>query len=167
MSTQLELTDLLQSIAHALSAFNVEGGSAFIEQVVATVHDDPNNIQLLATLKQELARLPSLTNLNMHGEMLWFIQKAIEGVQAADVINKKLITRTIENLYRGLEPFARNDAQRTALKNMQIAKEDALGIETRHRMSNKQFHSILDDDQPCQNDGKELHMTRELKSSNY
>ncbi|CAF1199531.1 unnamed protein product [Rotaria sordida] len=127
MSTQVNLTGLLQAISRALNAFNLEAGSALIERAVANINDDPDNTQLLANLKLELGRLPPLANLNMHGEMLWFIQAVIGYVQAANVIDKKLVTRAIEKLYRGIEPFARNDTQRTALIEMETAKDDALG----------------------------------------
>ncbi|CAF1573483.1 unnamed protein product [Rotaria sp. Silwood1] len=126
MSIQLDIIGLLQAIARTLNAFNLEAGSALIERALVNINDDPNNTQLLANLKQELGQLPPLTNLNIHGEMLWFIEKVIEYVQAANVINKKLVTRTVEKLYRGLEPYARNDTQRTALIEMQTAKDDAL-----------------------------------------
>ncbi|CAF4736024.1 unnamed protein product [Rotaria sp. Silwood1] len=128
MSIQLDIIGLLQAIARTLNAFNLEAGSALIERALVNINDDPNNTQLLANLKQELGQLPPLTNLNIHGEMLWFIEKVIEYVQAANVINKKLVTRTVEKLYRGLEPYARNDTQRTALIEMQTAKDDALGM---------------------------------------
>ncbi|CAF3899330.1 unnamed protein product [Rotaria sp. Silwood1] len=132
MSTQLHLTGLLQAIIRALKAFNFEAGSALIERAIANINDDLNNTQLLANLKLELSQLPPLANLNMHDEMLWFIRAVIEYVQAANVIDKKLVTRAIEKLYRGLEPYARNDIQRTALFEIQIAKDDVLGIEPRH-----------------------------------
>ncbi|CAF3530298.1 unnamed protein product [Rotaria sp. Silwood1] len=132
MSTQLHLTGLLQAIIRALKAFNFEAGSALIERAIANINDDLNNTQLLANLKLELSQLPPLANLNMHDEMLWFIGAVIEYVQAANVIDKKLVTRAIEKLYRGLEPYARNDIQRTALFEIQIAKDDVLGIEPRH-----------------------------------
>ncbi|CAF3751180.1 unnamed protein product [Rotaria sp. Silwood1] len=162
MSIQLDIIGLLQAIARTLNAFNLEAGSALIERALVNINDDPNNTQLLANLKQELGQLPPLTNLNIHGEMLWFIEKVIEYVQAANVINKKLVTRTVEKLYRGLEPYARNDTQRTALIEMQTAKDDALGIELRHRIGNKQSNQQIDDEKE-END-EDLHMTRELKS---
>ncbi|CAF3715513.1 unnamed protein product [Rotaria sp. Silwood1] len=139
MSIQLDIIGLLQAIARTLNAFNLEAGSALIERALVNINDDPNNTQLLANLKQELGQLPPLTNLNIHGEMLWFIEKVIEYVQAANVINKKLVTRTVEKLYRGLEPYARNDTQRTALIEMQTAKDDALGYNGLTKRSIKKF----------------------------
>ncbi|CAF2642779.1 unnamed protein product [Rotaria sp. Silwood2] len=165
MSTQLHLTGLLQAITRTLNAFNLEAGSALIERAVANINDDPNNTQLLANLKQELGQLPPLANLNMHGEMLWFVRAVIDYVQAANVIDKKLVTRSIEKLYRGLEPYARNDTQRTALIEMQTAKDDALGIELRHRIHTKPINKMIDDDE--EKDDEDLHRTHELKSSGY
>ncbi|CAF4257821.1 unnamed protein product [Rotaria sordida] len=165
MSIQLNITGLLQAIIRTLNAFNLEAGSALIERALMNINDDPNNTQLLANLKQELGQLPPLANLNIHGEMLWFIQKVIEYVQAANVINKKLVTRAVEKLYRGLEPYARNDTQRTALIEMQTAKDDALGIEPRHRTGNKQSNQQIDDEK--EEDDEDLHMTCELNSGGY
>ncbi|CAF3401418.1 unnamed protein product [Rotaria sp. Silwood2] len=165
MSTQLNITGLLQAITRTLNAFNLEAGSALIERALVNINDDPNNTQLLANLKQELGQLPSLTNLNIHDEMLWFIQKVIEYVQAANAINKRLVTRAVEKLYRGLEPYARNDTQRTVLIEMQDAKDDALGIEPRHRIGNKQSNQQIDFEKE-END-EDLHITRELKSGGY
>ncbi|CAF3382173.1 unnamed protein product [Rotaria socialis] len=165
MTNQLHLTGLLQAITRTLNTFNIQAGSALIERALVNVNDDPNNTQLLANLKQELDQLPPLANLNMHEEMLWFFRTIIDYVYAANVIDKRLVTRAIEKLNRGLEPFARNDEQRTTLLEMQIAKDDALDVEPRHRIGNKPNKQCVID--ATYEKDEDLHMTRELKLTGY
>jgi hypothetical protein len=119
---QLDLTKLLETVCHVLNAFNFPVGSSIIERAVTNRNNDSNNTQLLANLKQELMQLPSLTNLDISGEMRYFIQALSESIKATSVIDKKFLTRSINKLYRGFEPFARNETQRTALIEMQIPK---------------------------------------------
>jgi hypothetical protein len=163
---QLRLTNLLEAICHVLNAFNFPIGSSIIERAATSSNNESNNTQLLANLKQELMQLPRLTSIDISGEMLYFIQALIESIKATSVIDKKFVTRSVNKFYRGFEPFARNETQRTALIEMQIAKEDALGIEPRHRIAHK-LRTQADEHIQWQEENKaeDLHMTRELQAA--
>jgi len=99
--------------------------------------NESNNIQLLVNLKQELMQLPLLTSIDMNNEMRGVIQALIESIKAANVMDTKFVTGSINKFYHGVEPFARNETQRTALVEMQIVKEEVLDIEPRHRIAHK------------------------------
>ncbi len=165
---QLRLTPLLEAICNVLNAFNFPAGSSAIERAAKDRDNESNNTQLLANLKQELTQLPSLASIDMNGEMRGVIQALIESIRAASVIDKRYVTRSINKFYHGFEPFARNETQRTALIEMQIVKEEVLGIEQRHRVAHKlktqEDNSIVW--QSGEND-EELHMTRQLQAANY
>ncbi len=165
---QLHLTKLLEAVCHVLNAFNFPIGTSIIERATTNCENESNNTQLLANLKQELMQLPSLASTDISGEMRYFIQALIESIQATSIINKKFLTRSVDKLYRGFEPFARNETQHTALIEMQIAKEDVLGIEPRHRVAHKLRSQANERIQWQQEDNDdELHMTRELQAAGY
>ena len=168
-SEQLNLTRLLEAICHMLNAFNFPNGSSAIERAATNRDNESNNIQLLANLKQELMQLPALTSIDMSNEMRAFVQALIESIKATQAIDKKFVTRSVNKLYHCFEPFARNEIQRSTLIEMQIIKEDVLGVEPRHRVAHKlkaqpeQYIQLEE-----QNDkGEDLHMTRELQSADY
>lgn len=165
---QLNLTPLLEAICSVLNAFNFPVGASTIEQAAKNRDNESNNIQLLANLKQELIQLPSLANININGEMRGVIQSLIESIKATNMIDKRFITRSINKFYNGFEPFARNEIQRSALIDMQIIKEEVLGIEPRHRVAHKlreqQDDSIV---WKSEENNEELQMTRELKAADY
>ncbi|CAF1069715.1 unnamed protein product [Adineta steineri] len=166
VSEQLHLTKLLETICRVLNVFNFPIGSSIIQRAATNRDNESNNTQLLANLKQELMQLPSLTSIDIHGEMRCFILSLIESIKATNVIDKKFITRSITKIYRGFEPFARNEAQYTALIEMEIAKEDALGIEQRHRVAHKL--KAQRDEYPLwqkEENNEELHMTRVLQAA--
>lgn len=170
MATEkFHLTKLLEAVCHVLNAFNFPIGSSIIERATTNYENESNNDQLLANLKQELIQLPPLTSRDISDEMGFFIQALIESIKATNVINKKFITRSIDKLYRGFEPFARNEIQHTALIEMQIAKEGVLGIEPRHRVAHK-LRSQANDHMQWQEEDKkddDLHMARELQAAHY
>jgi hypothetical protein len=165
---QLHLTKLLEAVCHVLNALNFPMGSSIIERAATNRDNESNNTQLLANLKQELLQFPSLTSVDISGEMLHFILALIASIKGTNIIDKRFVTRSIDKLYRGFEPFARNETQHTALIEMQIAKEDALGIEPRHRVAHKlrqkaNEHIIWQEE----DNNNELQMTRELQSAGY
>jgi hypothetical protein len=127
------------------------------------------NPQLLANLKEELGQLPPLGSVQMNNEMRHFIQGLVDSTKSTNELNKKFVTRSIDKLYYGFEPFARNEIQRLALIEMVKIKEDVLGIELRHRIAeklrNQKETSVIWQDK-SQND-ENLQMTRELQTSDY
>jgi hypothetical protein len=138
MATEdLHLGKVLDAVRHVLNAFNFPEGASVIERATANGDNAPNTAQLLANLQQELTHLPSLMDINMNGEMRHFIQALIDNIRAATTIDKACFKRSMNKLYRALEPFARSDTQRAALAEMQAAKESALGIEPIHRGADK------------------------------
>jgi hypothetical protein len=165
---QLHLTPLLEAICNVLNAFNFPAGSSAIERAAKDRDNESNNTQLLANLKQELMQLPSLASIDMNGEMRGVIQALIESIKAKSVIDKRYVTSSINKFYHGFEPFARNETQRTALIEMQIVKEEVLGIEQRHRVAHK-LRAQEDEYKPRQSgeNNEELHMTRELQAADY
>jgi hypothetical protein len=113
-----------------------------------------------------MTQLPLLTSIDMSGELRCFIQTLIENIKTTNVINKKFLSRSINKFYNGFEPFIRNETQRTALIEMQIAKEEALGIEPRHHVAHK-LKTQADEHTQWQEEenNKDLDMTRELQSA--
>jgi hypothetical protein len=168
LSEQLHLTKLLEAVCHVLNAFNLPAGSSVIERAATNRDNESNNTQLLANLKQELMQLPSLTSIDMNGEMRCFVYALIESIRATSVIDKKFPARSINKVYRGFEPFARNETQRTALIEMEIVKEDVLGVEPRHRVAHK-LRARLDEHTQWQKEENDddLHMTRQLQAADY
>ncbi|UJR16607.1 hypothetical protein I4U23_003507 [Adineta vaga] len=167
---QLQLDNLLQAVSELLNTFNFSNGTALIERAVTNRVDDVNNTQLLANLKQELSRLPPLTNINMSGEMRCFIQALVDSIKATNMLDKKFVTRSINKVYRGFEPFVRNEIQRTALIDMEAAKEDALNIESRHRIAHKLRKEATESTRWLEEEegySEELHMTRELQAAAF
>ena len=164
MSTEpLYLAPLLQAACNVLNAFDFSVGSSIIERAAANHDNESNNIQLLTNLKEELTQLPSLTSINMNVEMRCCIQALIESIKATNVIDKKFLTRLVNKFYYAFEPFARNETQRAALIEMQMIKEEVLGVEPRHRVAHK---LKTQPDEYIWKD-EDLHMTRELQSAGY
>ncbi|CAF1077740.1 unnamed protein product [Adineta ricciae] len=168
-SEQLDLNGLLQAVSQVLTAFHFPNGSSLIERVMTNRVDDATNTQLLANLKQEASQLPPLTTIEMSGEMRCFIQAVIDSIKATDVIDKRFVTRSIGKIYRGFEPFVRNEIQRLALIDMEATKEDALNIEPRHRISHKLRTATNDNQRWLEDEGNDddLHMTRELQAAAF
>merc|ERR1711939_568350 len=168
-SEQLDLNQLLEAVSQVLTAFNFSNGSSLIERAMANRVDDVNNAQLLANLKQEIAQLPSLINIEMAGEMRCFIQAIIDSIKITNVIDKRFVTRSISKVYRCFEPFIRNEIQRSALIDMEAAKEEALKIEQRHRISHKLRAETNDKKNWLEDEEKndDLHMTRELQAAAF
>ena len=136
-SEDFHLDKVLEAVRHVFNAFNFPEGASVIERATASGDNASSTAHLLVNLQRELTQLPSLIDINMNGEMRHFIQALIENVRAATAIDKTCFKRSMNKLYSGLEPFARNDTQRSALSEMQAAKESALGIEPSHRGADK------------------------------
>ena len=159
---ELHLGKVLDAVRHVFNAFNFPEGASVIERATADGDDASNTAQLLANLQQELTQMPALIDINMNGEMRHFIQALIENIRAATAIDKTCFKRSMNKLYSGLEPFARNDTQRAALAEMQAAKESALGIESSHRVAGKREGQSDDCTQWQENDEEQRSTFRQL-----
>ena len=167
-SEQLHLTQLLEAVCDVLKAFDVSAGVSLLKRATTNLGNDWNNTQLLASLKQELTQLPPLASIVMNSEMRYLIRALIESLKATSVLDKKFLTRFINKVYHAFESFARNEIQRRALIDMQIAKEDAVGVELRHRVAHKLISQSTEYTQEQNSENSDdLQMTRELQVADY
>ena len=167
-SEQLNLTRLIEAVCNVLDAFNVPTGASLIKRAAANRDSQSNNTQLLINLKHELVQLPSLTSSDMNSEMRYLIQALVESIKATGALDKKFLARFTNKIYHAFEPFARNELQHKVLIDMQIAKEDVLNVELRHRVAHrlaKQSTEGIPEQKSEHNE--DLHMTRELRIADY